>query len=557
MPSARAGYGAALGPTGPAAPARGIDSAADLFARTVETLARRTPSVTADAARELHPIVLALHFGDGSHATLRAHHNSLAVGRGLGAGTVECFFDDRSLVALYDLEARPGQVLAQGAFDVRGTTDEILAVWRTFQLLAQRAAGLRSVQSLWTGYRHERGLAAAVAGNGHEPGPASDVPDAAALLRGGAAAAESASVATTRVLWNRRAGEGWWALEGPRDADLFDVMERCRRRVAEEILTLIPTRHPVDGLYRLMREYPSRGGKGLRPTLCIATCGAFGGHSEDAVRIAAAVEMFHNAFLIHDDIEDESLRRRGQRCLHVEHGIPLAVNAGDGLNLLAVETVLTNIERLGLARTLTMIHEIIHMCRESIEGQAIELGWIRRRHVPTRDADYVHMVSQKTGWYTCRSPCRLGAIAAGHTRPRELHLLGEVFEQVGIAFQIQDDVLNLIGEEDLYGKETLGDLLEGKRTLMLIHLMRSVSARERRELAQWLRRPRRERTVAESRHVLRRMKEADSIEYARRVAARHAARAARLFEDQLDFIPQSEGKAILRQVIHYVNTRLL
>ncbi|HEX7786281.1 MAG TPA: hypothetical protein VF653_08670, partial [Methylomirabilota bacterium] len=144
MPSARAGYGAALGPTGPAAPARGIDSAADLFARTVETLARRTPSVTADAARELHPIVLALHFGDGSHATLRAHHNSLAVGRGLGAGTVECFFDDRSLVALYDLEARPGQVLAQGAFDVRGTTDEILAVWRTFQLLAQRAAGLRS-----------------------------------------------------------------------------------------------------------------------------------------------------------------------------------------------------------------------------------------------------------------------------------------------------------------------------------------------------------------------------------------------------------------------------
>jgi geranylgeranyl diphosphate synthase type II len=241
----------------------------------------------------------------------------------------------------------------------------------------------------------------------------------------------------------------------------------------------------------------------------------------------------------------------------MEHGIPLAVNAGDGLNLLAVDTVLTNIERLGLARTLTMIHEIIHMCRESIEGQAVELGWIRRRHVPIRDADYINMVSQKTGWYTCRSPCRLGAIAAGHTRPRELDLLGEVFKQVGIAFQIQDDVLNLIGEEDLYGKETLGDLLEGKRTLMLIHLMRTVSARERRELHEWLRRPRSARTVAESRHVLRRMEQNDSIEYARRVAARHAARGARLFEDTLGFIPQSEGKAILRQVIHYVNTRLL
>jgi geranylgeranyl diphosphate synthase type II len=320
---------------------------------------------------------------------------------------------------------------------------------------------------------------------------------------------------------------------------------------------LIPARQPVDGLYRLMREYPARGGKGLRPTLCIATCGAFGGHAEDAVRIAAAVEMFHNAFLIHDDIEDESLRRRGKSCLHMKHGIPLAVNAGDGLNLLAVDTVLSNIDRLGLARTLAMIREIIHMCRESIEGQAIELGWIRRRHVPARDADYIEMVSKKTGWYTCRSPCRLGAIAAGHTRPRELDLLGDVFTHVGTAFQIQDDVLNLIGEEDLYGKEPLGDLLEGKRTLMLIHLMRSVPKRERNELHEWLGRPRSDRTLAESRHVLRRMERNQSIEYARAVAAHHASRGAKLFEEQLAFLPQSEGKAVLRQVIHYVNTRLL
>jgi len=559
VPSGRLRYGAALGPAGPAGTAGGIGSAAELLARTVETLARRTPSVAADAARELGSILLALHFGDGTHATLQAHHNSVVVTRDLAQGTVECFFNDRSLLALYDLEGRPSQVLEQGAFDVRGTTEQVLAVWRTFQLLAQRAAGLRSVQALWVAYRQSRGIDFAVGTNGHgtEPGPLSEVPDAAGLLRGSEAAAQSASVATTRVLWNRRAGEGWWAFEGPRDADLFDIMESCRRRVADEILTLIPARHPVDGLYRLMREYPARGGKGLRPTLCIATCGAFGGHSEDAVRIAAAVEMFHNAFLIHDDIEDESLRRRGESCLHMEHGIPLAVNAGDGLNLLAVETVLTNIDRLGLARTLTMIHEIIRMCRESIEGQALELGWIRRRHVPTRDADYINMVSKKTGWYTCRSPCRLGAIAAGHTRPHELDLLGEVFKQVGIAFQIQDDVLNLIGEEDLYGKETLGDLLEGKRTLMLIHLMRTVSSLERKELHEWLGRPRSNRTLAESRHVLRRMKRNDSIEYARAVAARHAALGARLFEDSLGFIPQSEGKAILRQVIHYVNTRLL
>jgi geranylgeranyl diphosphate synthase type II len=473
---------------------------------------------------------------------------------------VECFFGDPNLVGLYDFERRPSEMLEPGAFDVRGTTDEVLSVWRTFQLLAQRASGLRSVQALWLAYRRGRGLDFAVgAGESRpDPGPRAKAPDAAGLLRGAdGSARRSAAVATTRVLWDRRSGEGWWTFEGPRDADLVDLMEACRRRVASEIQKLIPHRHPVASLYRLMREYPARGGKGLRSILCIATCGAFGGQSEDAVRVAAAVEMFHNAFLIHDDVEDESLSRRGRKCLHVEHGVPLAVNAGDGLNLLAVETVLSNIAGLGLARTLALIDEVIRMCRESIEGQAIELGWIRRRHVPTRDADYVLMVTKKTGWYTCQSPCRLGAIAAGHTRRRELDLLGEVFKQVGIAFQIQDDLLNLIGEERLYGKERLGDLLEGKRTLMLIHLLRTLGRRERSTLVEWLASPRSERAVAESRHVLRSMERNGSIDYARGVAARHAARGARLFEETIGFLPESEDKAILRQVIHYVNTREL
>jgi geranylgeranyl diphosphate synthase, type II len=552
-------YGAQLQPAGQD-DVSSIENAADLFARTVDVLMRRVPSIGAAAAGELGSTELALHFGDGSDATLSARLNTLVVTRARAAALVECFFDDQSLIRLYDLERHPSQILQQGAFDVRGPTDQVLAVWRTFQLLAQRAAGLRPVQALWSAYRRGHHLDFAVPAQKRAPeaGPGADVPDAASLLRGGdQGAARSASVATTRVLWDRRVGEGWWTFEGPQDADLFEIMETCRRRVADEIFRLIPERRPVGSLYRLMRDYPARGGKGLRPTLCIATCGAFGGHSEDAVQIATAVEMFHNAFLIHDDIEDESVNRRGTGCLHTEHGIPLAVNAGDSLNLLAVETVLRNIDSLGLARTLAMIAEIIRMCRESLEGQAIELGWIRRRRVPTRDASYIHMVTKKTGWYTCQCPCRLGAMAAGHTRPRELDLLGDVFREVGIAFQIQDDVLNLIGEEDLYGKEALGDLLEGKRTLMLIHLMRSVTKSERAELLRWLASPRSERTLDESRGVLERMKSHGSIEYARAVAAHHAARGARLFEETLGFIPQGEDKAILRQVIHYVNTRLL
>src|SRR5690606_2344834 len=186
-----------------------------------------------------------------------------------------------------------------------------------------------------------------------------------------------------------------------------------------------------------------------------------------------------------------------------------------------VDTVLSNIEQLGLACTLGLIHEIIHMCRETIEGQAIELGWIRHCEVPTADDDYFLMVTKKTGWYTCMSPCRLGAIAAGHTGAPELDALAEVFCAIGVAFQIQDDLLNLLGEEERYGKEPLGDVLEGKRTLMLIHLMRSVDAREREELLAWLSRARRDKTQADAEHVLARMHALGSLDHGRRIAAAH------------------------------------
>jgi geranylgeranyl diphosphate synthase type II len=558
--SDRLRYGAQLEPANPQDEVVSIENAADLLAQTVEILIRRSPSIAAAAAGELGSTVLALHFDDGSNATLSARLNTLNINRASSDGSVACFFDDQSLIRLYDLELRPSQVLEKGEFDVRGPTDQVLAAWRTFRLLAQRGAGLRSVQSLWRAYRRMRGLNLVILPEmpSLDLGPGSQPPDAAALLREGTpTGALTASVATTRVLWDRKVGQGWWTFGGPKDADLFEIMEACRRRVASEIFRLIPDSDPVDSLYGLMREYPARGGKGLRPTLCIATCGAFGGHSEDAVLIATAVEMFHNAFLIHDDIEDESINRRGKGCLHTEHGIPLAVNTGDSLNLLAIETVLKNIEGLGLARTLGLIDEIVRMCRESLEGQAIELGWIRKGTVPTEDGDYINMVSKKTSWYTCSSPSRLGAIAAGHTRAHELDLLGDVFKEVGVAFQIQDDVLNLAGEEDLYGKESLGDLLEGKRTLMLIHLMRTVNERQRAELLHWLSRARNRRSLPESRKVLKQMTLNGSLEYARKVAARHAARAAQLFEETLGFVPESEDKAILRQVIHYVNTRML
>ena len=113
-------------------------------------------------------------------------------------------------------------------------------------------------------------------------------------------------------------------------------MLRAPRPGAAACEPALPDREPRRHLYDLIPRYLSRAGKGLRPALCIATCRAFGGDREARCRSAVALELLHNAFLVHDDIEDGSEHRRGQPTMHVDHGVPLAVNAGDAMNALSV-----------------------------------------------------------------------------------------------------------------------------------------------------------------------------------------------------------------------------
>ena len=106
---------------------------------------------------------------------------------------------------------------------------------------------------------------------------------------------------------------------------LEDYLAECKGACDSEIDRLFaPGQHGSSSLYELILDYPRRGGKALRPALSIATCLGLGGHLTAILPTAATLELYHNAFLIHDDIEDESWRRRGQPTLHIDHGIPLA-----------------------------------------------------------------------------------------------------------------------------------------------------------------------------------------------------------------------------------------
>ncbi|WP_437979091.1 polyprenyl synthetase family protein [Sorangium sp. So ce295] len=267
-------------------------------------------------------------------------------------------------------------------------------------------------------------------------------------------------------------------------------LEEHRELVLEEIRRIVREGSPGDDrAYRLMLDYPLRRAKGLRPALCIAVCRALGGELEEVLPSAAVVEMYHNAFLIHDDIEDGSLTRRGGPALHRTHGIPAAVNCGDGLLALTLGPLLGNTDRLGLGRALRILDIYARAVLESFEGQAQELSWIDEGTWQLTDADYESMVRRKTCSYSFVAPGLVGA-AVARAEPSVEALLVSFLESLGLAFQIQDDVLNLEEGRADYGKELAGDLWEGKRTLMLLHALRSAPEADREEALRILRKPR-------------------------------------------------------------------
>jgi geranylgeranyl diphosphate synthase type II len=322
------------------------------------------------------------------------------------------------------------------------------------------------------------------------------------------------------------------------------------------LLGSLPRREPRRYLYDLIDHQLSRAGKGLRPALCIATCRAYGGTIEQALPSAVSVELLHNAFLVHDDIEDGSLYRRNHPTLHVEHGVPIAVNVGDAMNTLSIGSLIENIPILGADLSYRIFHEAHHLVLQSVEGQALELGWTRDNVFDLTEDDYLRMVLKKTCWYTCIHPCRIGALigTGGAIDADRFNLFGFY---LGAAFQIQDDILNLIGDRDQYGKEILGDIWEGKRTLMLVHALRQCTAGEREELGRVFAVGREQRTNEGVGWVFHLFERYGSIDFARATLREMVNAARREFEVAFQHAPPSPDREFLLELIPFLGDRAI
>jgi len=337
--------------------------------------------------------------------------------------------------------------------------------------------------------------------------------------------------------------------------DLFKTaLDAYKDATMQALLAYLPSKEPKRHLYDIIPSYPKRAGKGFRPALCLATCRAFGGNASHALRSAISLELFHNAFLVHDDVEDGSEYRRGKRTLHAQYGVGIAVNAGDAMHVLAIGPLMQNLTSLGPTLTWQVFTEIEHMAHESVEGQAMELGWVQDNICDLSEEDYLRMTLKKTCWYTCIHPCRIGALigTGGNVNLDRFNHFGFY---MGAAFQIQDDILNLVGERKKYGKEIGGDIWEGKRTMMLIHVLNSCTEEEKEGMRIFLATPRKQRSLGDVKLVYKLMAKYDSIEYARSSARQLVGGALREFLVAYGDIPDSEDKQFIGDIIRYMIER--
>lgn len=263
--------------------------------------------------------------------------------------------------------------------------------------------------------------------------------------------------------------------------DKLPLVEQALRNVQTHPLTDGTSAHDLAHyLYDPLARFTASGGKRVRPVLALLGAETVGGKADQALSAAVAIEMFQSAALIHDDIADEGELRRGEPCLHRTEGVGLAINAGD-LALTNVIEIVLNDKNLEASRRLSVAQALIDMERHTLEGQALDLGWVRDSRWDLTEEDYLYMVTSKTAWYTAASPLSIGAIAAGASQEAAQGLAG-VGIPAGIAFQVQDDLLNLVGDATSQGKDFRSDITEGKRTLAVVWALSHLNDQDRKEL---------------------------------------------------------------------------
>jgi geranylgeranyl diphosphate synthase type II len=305
---------------------------------------------------------------------------------------------------------------------------------------------------------------------------------------------------------------------------------------------------------RVVVEYPRRRGKYLRPALVLLTCAAMGAPESLAVNTAAAMQVSEDWLLIHDDWEDGSTHRRGDKALHEMYGPELAVNAGDALHIVMWKILLKNRSILGIETSDRIFDEFYRMLTRTALGQTVEIAWIRENRLDLTDDDWFFVADGKTSYYTIAGPMRLGALIADASE-EQLEQFFAFGRLLGRCFQIADDVLDLTSDFQGLKAQRGNDVYEGKRTLPLLHLLRAADDVTRRRVVEIIGRARAEKGPGDVEWVIQQMHRFGSIEYARASAARLADAALAQLDTELTFLRCEPARQQLRAAVEFLHQR--
>lgn len=231
-------------------------------------------------------------------------------------------------------------------------------------------------------------------------------------------------------------------------------------------------------LYKPIQYILQLGGKKIRPTLCLLSAELFGGKIQDAIPAAVAIELFHNFTLMHDDIMDNAPLRRGQKTVHEKWNKNAAILSGDAMLVKAYQEIL----KTSTKNAPTILEIFNRTALEVCEGQFSDMEFEKRNHVTI--ADYVEMIRLKTSVLLAAS-MKMGALI-GNASLEDAENIYQFGEALGIAFQLQDDLMDAYSEPENFGKQVGGDIIANKKTFLLLKALEKASIEERNQINQLL-----------------------------------------------------------------------
>jgi len=295
-------------------------------------------------------------------------------------------------------------------------------------------------------------------------------------------------------------------------------------------------------------DFINRGGKRWRPALFFLVAEALGGDLEKIKDFAIVPELAHEGSIIVDDIEDMGETRRGKPCTHKIFGVDIAINAGNMMYFIPLLVFTRNRDKID-PKILIRAYQVYSQEMINIHiGQGIDIWWHKGKKEDITEEEYLQMCAYKTGTLA-RMAAKLAVVLSGGSEEQEKKI-GNVAESIGVAFQIQDDILSATGEEFAKNKGYGDDITEGKRTLMVIHTLENASEEDKKKLLSILNAHTRDpNEIAEAINIL---KKHGSVDYAKSVSKEIMKKA---WTEADPLIPDSEAKEKLKKLAYFLIER--